>query len=256
METLGLLPVEVITYILSFLPIPDRKEAALVNQTWYMAAQDSLHQENLVFNIPAASASLKTIRNLAQRHVSSVKMTNLDGSSTSRDVVKYVANYLGPHLRSLCLHGSILTEAGFEELLLNCPCLTALDLSGCNSLFMSGTLLSKEDASLQAGKALVNLEALNLSGVKYLSDLTFNRLTRCCPHLAKLALARCHVLFEFDAYYNSKNYNSSVVLSFRNLLQFFRERASRLKVLDLSATSISSHAVKSLVQVETCASTS
>uniref|UniRef100_A0A8C3SHI4 Uncharacterized protein n=1 Tax=Chelydra serpentina TaxID=8475 RepID=A0A8C3SHI4_CHESE len=34
----------VITYILSFLPIADRKEASLVNHTWYFAAQDSLRQ--------------------------------------------------------------------------------------------------------------------------------------------------------------------------------------------------------------------
>lgn len=177
-------------------------------------------------------------------------MANLDGSTISRDVIRYVANYLGPHLRSLCLHGSILTEASFEELLLACPCLTVLDLSGCNSLFMSGALLSKEDTHLQAGKILVNLEELNLSGVRYLSDLTFNRLTSCCPCLAKLALARCHIAFEFDAYYSSKNYNSSVLLSFRNLLQFFRERASSLKALDLSGTNISSNAIKLLVEVE------
>uniref|UniRef100_A0A6J0V3A5 F-box domain-containing protein n=1 Tax=Pogona vitticeps TaxID=103695 RepID=A0A6J0V3A5_9SAUR len=250
MAAWGLLPMEVITYILSFLPIPDRKEASLVNQTWYMAAQNSLHQENLVFNIPAASASLKTIRSLAQRPVSSVKLASLDGSTISRDVIKYVAHYLGPCLRSLCLHGSILTEASFEELLLACPCLKALDLSGCNSLFMSGALLSKEDTCLQAAKSLVNLEELNLSGVRYLSDLTFNRLTSCCPHLAKVSLARCHITFEFDAYYSSKNYNSSVLLSFRNLLQFFRERASSLKALDLSGTNISSHTMKALVQVE------
>lgn len=35
---------QVITHILSFLPIADRKEASLVNHTWYFAAQDSLRQ--------------------------------------------------------------------------------------------------------------------------------------------------------------------------------------------------------------------
>ncbi|XP_066493672.1 uncharacterized protein [Tiliqua scincoides] len=249
MEAL-VLPVEVITYILSFLPIADRKEAALVNQTWYFAALDSLRQESIFYNIPATSASLKTISHLTRRRVSHVKMTTLDGSATSRDIIKHVARYLGPHLHGLCLHGSSLTEACFEELLLACPCLTALDLSSCNSLFMPGTLLSKAETSLQAKEALANLQELNLSGVRYLSDLTFNRLAGCTPRLAKLSLARCHMTFEFDAYYGSSKCNSSVLLTFRNLLQFVKVQAGSLKALDLSGTSISSQTMTSLVRVE------
>ncbi|KAJ6666040.1 hypothetical protein lerEdw1_000944 [Lerista edwardsae] len=241
---------KVITYILSFLPISDRKEAALVNQTWYFAALDSLRQESICYNIPATSASLKTISRLTQRHVSHVKMTALDGSATSRDIIKSVARYLGPQLHGLCLHGSSLTEACFEELLLACPCLTALNLGGCNSLFMPGTLLSKAETALQAKRSLANLQELNLSGVRYLSDLTFNRLTGCTPRLAKLSLARCHMTFEFDAYYGADKYNSSVLLTFRNLLQFVRAQAGSLKALDLSGTSISSQPMASLVRVE------
>ncbi|XP_013926396.1 PREDICTED: F-box/LRR-repeat protein 20-like isoform X2 [Thamnophis sirtalis] len=243
------LPVEVITYILNFLPISDRKEASLVDRTWYFAAQDSLRQENVLYNIPATSASLGTIRSLAQRHVYNVKMANLDSSTTSRDVVKCTANYLGPHLRSLCLNGSCLTEASFEELLLACPNLIALDLSGCNSIFMSGTLLSKKEILLQAQEALANLQELNMSSVRYLSDLTFNRLTSCCPQLAKLALARCHITFEFDSYSGSHNYNSSALLSFRNLVHFLGRRAAGVKSLDLSGTNINGQAMRTLVQV-------
>ncbi|XP_032086141.1 leucine-rich repeat-containing protein 29 isoform X2 [Thamnophis elegans] len=243
------LPVEVITYILNFLPISDRKEASLVDRTWYFAALDSLRQENVLYNIPATSASLGTIRGLAQRHVYNVKMANLDSSTTSRDVVKCTANYLGPHLRSLCLNGSCLTEASFEELLLACPNLIALDLSGCNSIFMSGTLLSKKEILLQAQEALANLQELNMSSVRYLSDLTFNRLTSCCPQLAKLALARCHLTFEFDSYSGSHNYNSSALLSFRNLVHFLGRRAAGVKSLDLSGTNINGQAMRTLVQV-------
>lgn len=177
-------------------------------------------------------------------------MTTLDGSSTSRDIIKQVARYLGPYLQGLCLHGSSLTEACFEELLLACPCLTALDLSGCNSLFMPGTLLSKAETYLQAKDSLVNLKELNLSGVRYLSDLTFNRLAGCTPHLAKLSLARCHMTFEFDTYCGSSKCNSSVLLTFRNLLQFVKAQAGSLKALDLSGTSISSQAMTSLVRVD------
>uniref|UniRef100_A0A670YK25 F-box/LRR-repeat protein 15-like leucin rich repeat domain-containing protein n=1 Tax=Pseudonaja textilis TaxID=8673 RepID=A0A670YK25_PSETE len=241
---------QVITYILSFLPISDRKEASLVNRTWYFAAQDSLRQENVLYNIPASSASLGTIRALAERHVCDIKMANLDSSTTSRDVIQYVAKYLGPHLRSLCLNGSCLTEASFEELLLACPSLVALDLSGCNSIFMSGTLLSKKETLSQARETLANLRELNLASVRYLSDLTFNRLTSCCPQLAKLVLARCHLTFEFDSYSGSRDYNSSALLSFRNLLHFLGRRAASVKHLDLSGTNINGQAMRTLVQVE------
>lgn len=207
-------------------------------------------EESLFYSIPASSASLRTIKSLSRRRVCSVQLTNLDSSSTSREVIKYVAGYLGPHLRHLCLRGSSITEACFEELLSACPSLTALDLSSCNSLFMPGTLLSKQETFLRAQEALGNLRDLNLSNVRYLSDLTFNRLTGCTPQLAKLSLARCHITFEFDAYRGSRDYNSSALLSFRNLLRFLVERAGSMKALDLSGSSISSQAVRSLAQVE------
>ncbi|XP_026509587.1 F-box/LRR-repeat protein 2-like isoform X2 [Terrapene carolina triunguis] len=244
------LPVEVITYILSFLPIADRKEASLVNHTWYFAAQDSLRQENILYNIPATSASLAAIESLARRRVRCVSLTSLDSSTVSRDVIQAVSCHLGPHLQSLCLRGSSLTETAFVHLLLACPRLSSLDLSGCNSLFMSGTLLSKPETISQARRALTNLQELNLAGLRYLSDLSFNRLTGCAPHLARLSLARCHLTFEFDPYRGSSNYNSSALLSFRNLLRFLKERASSLRALDLSGTSITSPAMRSLVQVE------
>ncbi|XP_043382054.1 leucine-rich repeat-containing protein 29 isoform X7 [Chelonia mydas] len=244
------LPVEVITHILSFLPIADRKEASLVNHTWYFAAQDSLRQENILYNIPATSTSLAAIESLARRRVSCVSLTSLDGSTVSRDVIQAVSCHLGPHLQSLSLRGSSLTETSFLHLLLACPCLSSLDLSGCNSLFMSGTLLSKPETIGQAREALTNLQELNLAGLRYLSDLSFNRLTGCAPRLARLSLARCHLTFEFDPYRGSSNYNSTALLSFRNLLRFLKERASSLRALDLSGTSITLPAMRSLVQVE------
>lgn len=131
-----------------------------------------------------------------------------------------------------------------------CHCLSSLDLSSCNSLFMSGTLLSKPETMPQAQKALAYLQELNLSGLRYLSDLSFNRLVSCMPHLTKLSLARCHITFEFDPYHGSSHYNSSCILSFRNLQCFLKEQASSLQALDLSGTSITAQAMKSLVQIE------
>ncbi|EDL11270.1 leucine rich repeat containing 29, isoform CRA_a [Mus musculus] len=38
------LPLEMLTYILSFLPLSDQKEASLVSRTWYCAAQNALRE--------------------------------------------------------------------------------------------------------------------------------------------------------------------------------------------------------------------
>ncbi|XP_029464615.1 leucine-rich repeat-containing protein 29 [Rhinatrema bivittatum] len=244
------LPLEIIRYILSFLSHSDRKEASLVNRTWYFAAQDSQLQRKVIYSLPAASSSLLVIQGLARRCASCISLNNLDSSSVSRDVINYISFYLGPHLESLSLHGSCLTDSSFIALIQNCPSLRSLDLNGCNSLFMSGTLLSKQENVLKVREALDNLQELNLSGLRYLSDLMFNRLISCTPRLEKLLLARCHITFEFDPYRGSRNYNSSAVLSFRNILMFLKERASYIKTLDLSFTGITTEAVRSLVQIE------
>ncbi|XP_030059603.1 dynein regulatory complex subunit 6 [Microcaecilia unicolor] len=244
------LPLEIISHILSFLPLSDWKEASLVNRTWYFAAQDSQLQRKVIYNLPASSSSLHTIQGLARRCAPCISLNNLDSSNVSRDVIKYISFYLGSHLESLSLRGSCLTDSSFTALIQNCPNLRSLDLSGCNGLFMSGTLLSKHDTVLNIREALNNLQELNLSGVRYLSDLIFNRLISCTPQLEKLMLARCHITFEFDPYWGSRNYNSSAVLSFRNILMFLKERANCMKALDLSSTGVTTEAVRSLIQVE------
>ncbi|XP_069509958.1 F-box/LRR-repeat protein 2-like isoform X2 [Ambystoma mexicanum] len=244
------LPLEIISHILSFLSASDQKAAALVNRTWYFAAQDSQLQRKLVYCLPATSSSLSTIEGLARRCLPCISLNNLDASTISGDIVRYVAFYLGPYLESVNLHGSSLTDSSFTTLIQSCPNLRSLDLSGCNSLFMSGTLLSKPEIALRVQEALANLQELNLSGLRYLSDLIFNRFARCTPRLEKLSLARCHITFEFDPYRGSSEYNSSAVLSFRNVLRFLKERVNSMRSLDLSGTGITTDAVRSFVQIE------
>ncbi|XP_074864992.1 uncharacterized protein LOC142020746 isoform X2 [Carettochelys insculpta] len=241
---------QVIAYILSFLPLADRKEASLVNRTWYFAALDSLRQENVVYDIPASSASLPVIESLARRHPSCVRLANLDSSSVSRAVIQAVSSHLGPHLRSMCLRGSSLPESAFLPLLLACPCLSSLDLGGCNSLFMAGTLLAEPEAVSQVQRALTGLQELELAGLRHLSDLSFNRLTGFMPRLARLSLARCHLTFQFEPCGGPSSTSSSALLSFHNLLRFLQERAGSLRALDLSGTGLSPRALGSLVQLE------
>ncbi|XP_037018599.2 F-box/LRR-repeat protein 2 isoform X3 [Artibeus jamaicensis] len=245
------LPLEILTYILSFLPLSDQKEASLVSRAWYCAAQNALRETNVRYNIPVSSASLPAIENLGLRGVSCISLTNLDGSPASQQVLQSVAHHLGPHLQSLCLSGGSPTEASFVALILSCPGLRSLDLSGCNSLFASGMLLAQPEMAQRVRQALSDLRELSLAGLRDLVDLSFNRLSCCAPSLERLSLAYCHLTFEAGPARGSigPQDSSASQLSFRNLLRFLKERANRLHALDLSGTGLPPGALQALGQV-------
>lgn len=203
------------------------------------------------YNIPVSSASLPTIKSLGLRGVSCIGLTNLDGSPASHQVLQSIAYHLGPHLQSLCLSGGSPTEASFVALILGCPVLRSLDLSGCNSLFASGTLLAQPETAQQVQQALSGLRELNLAGLRDLADLSFNRLSSCAPSLERLSLAYCHLTFDLGPAWGSINPQDSSPsqLSFHNLLRFVEERAARLRALDLSGTGLPPEALQALGQV-------
>lgn len=106
----------------------------------------------------------------------------------------------------------------------------------------------------QVRAALSGLEELDLSDLRYLSDLTFNRLTGCTPRLRRLSLAGCHIAFEFDPYQGCPAgalEASSALLSLRNLRRLLTEQRRTLVALDLSRTSISPESLRSIAQVRT-----
>ncbi|XP_036897431.1 leucine-rich repeat-containing protein 29 isoform X3 [Sturnira hondurensis] len=245
------LPLEILTYILSFLPLSDQKEASLVSRAWYCAARNALREMNVRYNIPVSSASLPAIESLGLRGISCISLTNLDGSPASQQVLQSVAHHLGPHLQSLCLGGGSPTEASFVALILSCPGLRSLDLSGCNSLFASGMLLAQPEMAERVRQALSDLRELSLAGLRDLADLSFNRLSCCAPSLERLSLAYCHLTFEVGPARGSvgPQDSSASQLSFRNLLRFLKERAGRLHALDLSGTGLPPGALQALGQV-------
>ncbi|XP_066204689.1 F-box/LRR-repeat protein 2-like isoform X4 [Saccopteryx leptura] len=245
------LPLEMLTYILRFLPLSDQKEASLVNRAWYCAAQNVLREMNVRYNIPVCSASLPAIKSLGLRGISCISLTNLDGSPVSQQVLQSVAYHLGPHLQSLSLGGGSPTEASFVALLLGCPALRSLDLSGCNSLFTSGMLLAQPETAQQVQQALRGLRELSLAGLRDLVDLSFNRLSSCAPSLERLSLAYCHLTFKPGPTRGSLSSQDSSPsqLSFHNLLQFLKERAGSLRALDLSGTGLPPEALQALGQV-------
>ncbi|XP_049478816.1 F-box/LRR-repeat protein 2-like isoform X4 [Panthera uncia] len=245
------LPQEMLTYILSFLTLSDQKEASLVSRAWYCAAQNALRETNVQYNIPVSSASLPAIKSLGLRGVTCVSLTNLDDSPASHEVLECVAYHLGPHLQSLCLSGGSPSEAAFVALILGCPALRILDLSGCNSLFTSGMLLAQPETAQRVQQVLSGLCELNLAGLWDLTDLSFNRLSSCAPSLERLSLAYCHLTFELGPAWGSlgPQDSSPSQLSFHNLLRFVKERASRLHALDLSGTGLLPEALQALGQV-------
>uniref|UniRef100_A0A8D0TRS1 F-box domain-containing protein n=1 Tax=Sus scrofa TaxID=9823 RepID=A0A8D0TRS1_PIG len=245
------LPLEMLTYILSFLPLSDQKEASLVSRAWYCAARNALQESHVRYNIPVSSSSLPAIKRLGLRGISCISLTNLDGSPASHEVLQCVADHLGPHLQSLCLGGGSPTEASFVALILGCPALRILDLSGCNSLFTSGMLLAQPETAQRVQQALSGLRELSLASLRDLADLSFNRLSSCAPSLERLSLAYCHLTFELGPARGSlgPQDSSPSQLSFCNLLRFVKERAARLHALDLSGTGLPPEALQALGQV-------
>ncbi|XP_027372097.1 leucine-rich repeat-containing protein 29 isoform X1 [Bos indicus x Bos taurus] len=245
------LPLEMVTYILSFLPLSDQKEASLVSRAWYCAAQIALREASVQYNIPVSSASLPAIKSLGLRGITCISLTNLDGSPASLQVLRSVTHHLGPHLQSLCLGGGSPTEASFVALILGCPALRILDLSGCNSLFTSGMLLAQPETAQQVQQALSGLRELSLASLRDLADLSFNRLSSCAPCLERLSLAYCHLTFQLGPAWGTigPQDSSPSQLSFRNLLRFLKERAGRLHALDLSGTGLPPEALRALGQV-------
>ncbi|XP_039880888.1 putative adenylate cyclase regulatory protein [Simochromis diagramma] len=247
------LPVEVVVYILSFLHASDRKEASLVCRSWYSASQDPRFQRNITFRFPASASSLELIRGLGRKPRCSLIISQLDGFSISRSLLLEVGLCLGPKLESLALPGSSITEASLLALLPRLSSLRRLDLRGLDSLFMSGAFLSREEHRQQVRSALCGLEELDLSDLRYLSDLTFNRLTGCTPRLRRLSLAGCHIAFEFDPYRGcpvGAVEDSSALLSLRNLRRLLMEQKSTLVALDLSRTSITPESLRTVAQVQ------
>ncbi|XP_034032822.1 F-box/LRR-repeat protein 3 isoform X2 [Thalassophryne amazonica] len=247
------LPLEIIIYILSFLQPSDRKEASVVCRSWYNASQDLRFQKNVTFCFPASSSSLELIRGLERKSRINLIISQLDGFTISRRLLLEVGLCLGPKLESLALPGSSITEASLLTLLPRLTSLHKLDLRGLDSLFMSGAFLSREEHRRQVRSALCGLEELILSDLRYLSDVTFRRLTDCTPHLRRLSLAGCHIAFEFDPYLGcpvGAIEDSSVLLSLRNLRRLLTEQKSTLKALDLSRTSVTPESLRTIAKVE------
>ena len=130
-----------------------------------------------------------------------------------------------------------------------CVTLKSIDISFCNSLFMSGQLLAKEEDQQKLRESMSNITELNISSIRYLSDVTFNRLIYVCPNLEKLHLGGNQITFHSDSYYGKGFKTSSSVLTFKSILDCIEQRKSKIKTLTFSRTAIDDTALASLAKI-------
>lgn len=246
------LPVEVVTHIMRYLSLSDRKDAALVCRTWYEASLDPILQRDIIIHFYASSAesTRKAIPSLSRRRLPHLVLNNFDVSLDAKAVVLKSCEHLAKNLKSLSLKGSNITERTFVELLSQCENLVSLDLSCCNSLFMSGNLLEKHSDLQLLKSTLTNVVDVNLSSVRYLSDATFNRIVTVCENIEKLSLAGTQMAFSSGVYYPDKQsrFANISVLTFRNILDFLVTQPC-LTSLNLSKTQIEDEHVEELVTI-------
>ncbi|XP_025076513.1 F-box/LRR-repeat protein 20-like isoform X2 [Pomacea canaliculata] len=244
------LPIEVVTHIMSFLGVPDRKEAALVCQAWYEASLDPALQQNIIVNFSYEKTG-EILQSFQRRRLSHLVLSQFDNSSSSTNAILKSFEQISEDLKSLSLKDSNITEGTLLQMLLKCPHLESLDLSGCNSLFMAGTLLNNNEKAQQLEKAMKNVKELKLASLRYISDNSFHRLMAAFPNLSKLSLASSQITYNGSAYYSrtSAVYDNTAVFTFFKLEQYISDHVRQLKVLDLSRTSITNEHLGQLVRI-------
>ncbi|XP_022086749.1 F-box/LRR-repeat protein 4-like [Acanthaster planci] len=243
------LPTELISYIMRFLTSSERHEASLVCKKWYYASLDPALHQSSVITLRASNSTGEKFHHLGQRKSPSLVVSHVDGSRDCGQVLEEIGHHLGPHLTSLSLRGSDVTETVFVGIIGHCPGLQRLDVSCCNSLFMSGNLLQKAEDREKVAQPLENVTSLNLASNRYLSDILFNRLVGVMPSVAKLSLASCNIIHQSDAYISADRKSSSF-MSLSNFLMYLQHHADKILSLDLSCTGIGSEALHLISHVK------
>ncbi|XP_041376599.1 F-box/LRR-repeat protein 2-like [Gigantopelta aegis] len=246
------LPVEVISHIFKFLNVSDRKEASLVCESWYQASLDPALQKDLVVHFFTSVLSEDVTRRLSRRRLSHLVLSHVGNSSQSKEILLRSCENLAGNLQNLSLKGCDITETFFVKLLSQCKDLRLLDLTSCNSLFMSGRILDNNTDIQILKKSLKNVRKLNLSSIRFLSDASFNRIVTVCENVEEISLASTQITFSNKTYYpkGTTVCANSAVLTFQNILTFIKANASQIKSLNLSRTGISDDYLSQLTMID------
>lgn len=233
-----------------YLSVSDRKEAALVCRTWYEASLDPILQHDIIIHFYASSAAStgKAIPSLSKRRLPHLVLSDFDLSLDQKAVVLKSCEHLGANLKSLSLKGSNITERTFVELLSHCKNLVSLDLSCCNSLFMSGTLLEMNSDMQLLKASLSNVLDVNLSSIRHITDVTFNRIMIVCENVQKLSLAGVQITLSGSLYNrpSQSRFANNSVLTFQNIMDFVITQQG-LKSLNFSKTQLEDEHLEELV---------
>jgi len=239
--------IQVVSHIMRFLDLPDRKSAAQVCRSWYYASLDNLLLSDVVVTFQSWSEFHAALPQLCKRSRINLVLESIDSSISTREQVASVDREVLRRVRSLSLAGCDITEGLFTSMLGGCTGLEKLDISRCNALFMTGQLLSKPEDVKLLSEALARLRELKIASVRYISDESFSRLVPLCSGLEKLSLSGNQMVF------HTKNYlwkgKETAVLTFSNIMNFFEATASRITALDFSRTAINDEALSSLASV-------
>ncbi|XP_033753848.1 F-box/LRR-repeat protein 2-like [Pecten maximus] len=245
------LPVEVVAHMMRFLSVSDRKEAALVNRSWYEASLDPILQDDIVLHFHALTSNERT-PHLTRRNLPHLIVDEFDNSLSSKIVLLKSCEQLSQSLQSLSLKSSNITESTFVELLSHCTNLVSLNLSCCNSLFMSGNLLEMNGDMQKLRSVLGSVQHLDLSAIRYLSDSTFNRIVTVCPNLTSLSLGSVQITFNSASYVPRGRTicANSALLTFDNILEYLKLQSPKMKTLNLSRTALTDCALEALVSLD------
>lgn len=221
-----------------FLSVSDRKELSCINKNWYEASLDPRLLQDTMVVLHSLPSSAEEIARICHRRHPHLTLDYVDGSSSSMQMfIGQCCDVMSVNLHSLSLKGSNVTPSTFITLVSKCHSLASLDLSCCNSLFMTGQLLEKQSEVEQLRSSLAKVKDLKLDSIRYLSDVMFSRVVGVCPNVERLSLAGSQISFHSGAAYSGRG-KSSCIFTFENVLQFVETHSSQLTSLNLSRTAI------------------
>lgn len=239
---------------MSYLDYFDRKMTALVNKKWYTASHDSRLMKKVVqtFGSTAKETDIETV--LLNTSAVSVVFDGFDHPiSLNSNFVKNFADMFDS-VQSLTLKNCDLTAPVFMAILEHCPKLIRLDVSGCNSILMTGLLFCDKGDRDRLTSVLRNVRVLALASHKYLSDLLLNRFLEVCSSVEHLSVANNRIVFDSASYKKKpaveEQKANSAVLSFGNIMTLLHSFSTQLRVLDFSRTLINDLAVSSLAEIK------
>jgi F-box-like len=193
------LPVEIISYMMEFLPLADRISASLTCRLWYEASRSrTLHAKEVVF--VHNSRAIQDLCPEAFIHPDTFEVDPIGEpppfqNFTFREVeVKTTGEMrrfwprFGPNIKRLSLQDCEISEKAFSDVLALCPKLQFLQISECNELYMSGKVLEAQE-----NLRLEFLTELELSNSRYISDVIFNRFISIAPNLQMIVLLGCNI---------------------------------------------------------------